>query len=484
MVGRLERRAERRRHVHAPAHQLHQRSGSRCGRRHHPDQGRPRGIGHCGRRYRSLGRRCYDRGLGEGDKRPVFTFSTATGASIVFTGANSSLKNIVGSAGINALTNPFDVRAAGLDLDIEWVDTADNVEAVSVVVGTTAADRLNLRLKYRGRTGGSACVNPVKLNGTDRARIDLDFYGKASTAVVNFVTTACTDIDVRGYIYNSGDTTGAKLVVDTITGSTWYAYIDAGAAGQVFKGGSGAAIAGDPTIASVAAQLNVPAADAVTNVNERDVIGNKTDAAVTAVGTTKSILAFVKGLITMCTVQAADSANNAFAGDVVGNKTDAAAYFPTTTKSLAAYIKGNADLQEGVVTSATAVMVNGNTLFTVTGGWIQVISLVSECMTANGATASTLQYSATPTVGTATTFSGASASLANAAAGASVSLVGTALATAPTLNANGPGLGMTTNGGIIVPAGTITAVIGVGSTTGTWRHMLRYRPLNKGVSVA
>ncbi len=138
---------------------------------------------------------------------------------------------------------------------------------------------------------------------------------------------------------------------------------------------------------------------------------------------------------------------------------------------------------EKVVESATAVMTNGDTLFTVTGGPIQVVALVSVCMTANDATASTLQYKATPTTGSATTVSNASASLASAAAGASVSLAGTALATAALLSAGGPNL-MANPGTIFCPAGTIVAVIGVGSTTGTWKHYLRYMPMTDGVSVA
>ena len=34
------------------------------------------------------------------------------------------------------------------------------------------------------------------------------------------------------------------------------------------------------------------------------------------------------------------------------------------------------------------------------------------------------------------------------------------------------------------PAGIITTVVGVGSTTGTWRHFLRYRPLSPDSQVA
>jgi len=42
---------------------------------------------------------------------------------------------------------------------------------------------------------------------------------------------------------------------------------------------------------------DVPTADVGTNAQVRDVVGNKTDAAVTTVGTTKSLMAYLKGLV-------------------------------------------------------------------------------------------------------------------------------------------------------------------------------------------
>ena len=133
---------------------------------------------------------------------------------------------------------------------------------------------------------------------------------------------------------------------------------------------------------------------------------------------------------------------------------------------------------------SAAVMVNGNTIFTVTGGPILIQALVSLCVTANNGTASTLQYSVTPTVGAgAQTISAASASLASAAAGASVTLAGTALSTAALLNANGPNL-IANPGTIFCPAGTITMVVGVGSTTGTWEHHMLYWALGPGIRVS
>jgi len=131
--------------------------------------------------------------------------------------------------------------------------------------------------------------------------------------------------------------------------------------------------------------------------------------------------------------------------------------------------------------TAAKVMVTADNLFTAVGD-VQILSLHSECYTANGATASTLQYKLTPTTGTATTISGASASLANAVAGTIVVADGSTLAAAPTVSASGVGLN-TTSRGIIFKDGTLSIVVGVGSTTGTWKHYLRYEPLEDGAYV-
>lgn len=144
------------------------------------------------------------------------------------------------------------------------------------------------------------------------------------------------------------------------------------------------------------------------------------------------------------------------------------------------------DFQDSVVyqgaarqanTSVAAVMVTGTTIFTVTGGPIFIDELISLCLTANDATASTLQWSADGTVGAATTFTAATASLASFAAGGMAVCNFTALATAPDLITAGVGLASIKTRGIIVPAGIITTTIAVGSTTGTWNHFMRWRPL-------
>jgi hypothetical protein len=146
------------------------------------------------------------------------------------------------------------------------------------------------------------------------------------------------------------------------------------------------------------------------------------------------------------------------------------------------YMNGS---EVAVATEAAAVMVTGATIFTVAGGPIIAQELISICVTANGATASTLTWSADGTDGAATSFTGASGSLANLAAGNAVVCLFTATSTTPGTYTNGVGISRaaTTAAGMLIPAGIITTTIAVGSTTGTWRHYLRYRPMARGVSV-
>ena len=133
-----------------------------------------------------------------------------------------------------------------------------------------------------------------------------------------------------------------------------------------------------------------------------------------------------------------------------------------------------------IAVTGAKVMVNADILFTLSGP-IQILTLMSVCVTANNATASTMQYQSVPTVGDPTTISGASASLASATAGTTALLTPTALSTAPTLAtaaAGGVQLGPDLANRIIVKNGTIKVVVGVGSTTGTWKHILHYLPLD------
>lgn len=391
-------------------------------------------------------------GLGEGDNRPTFSFS-ATASTWVVSGASTVIKNIVGVPSIDSVVSGFVVSGSSCDLDIEWADASSTVEAVRAVLTTAAADDLKLKLRYIGNTGGNACVNAARIVGGAGARIDVDFYGVASTGVVEFLTTPVVDCVVTGYQYNSGTTDFTKSVVDTVTGSTWFAAFEDGGAGAGVSGGSGNALAaGDLSAIATAVQTTIPAlhtvptVDGTADTNMRDVIGRKTDAAAAdAVTSTESLMAYAKQNV-------------------------------TNTEFLSGRVTQ-------IVTTSPAVMADNDTLFTVAGGPIIILELFSICAATNDATASTIAYKITPTIGSEQTISAASASIANAAAGATIALQGTALSTAALYNANGPNL-IANPGTIICPAGTIDIDVAVGSTTGTWVHVIRYVEVDENASVS
>jgi hypothetical protein len=411
-------------------------------------------------------------GLGVGNNRPVITFaSTDNSASITMSANNCQFLNIVLVCADDGLTNAMLVTGDNCIINVETQDTSAAVEAATYFRLDTA-NNVSLNTKHIGFPTGNAMTSYILLDKVDTADIQVDTFGIVSTAWVNMVDSASSNVHVVGRMYTQGITNFTRDVVDTITGSTWDAEIFDASAGFAVSGGSAAALAGDD-VSAVAAAVAV--------VDGK--IGTITNTGGTA--TIGAILGdFANStLISNFAAATPDSVSATNAVDTIGNKSDSATYSLGTFTSLVAYVKGVTDLQEKVAAKADAVMADNDILFTISGGPIEIMALVSECVTGNDATASTLVYKVTPTIGAEQTISGASASLANATAGATVTLAGTSLATAALYNANGPNL-IANPGRVIAPAGTIAIDIAVGSTTGTWRHYLRYKPLATGITVS
>lgn len=122
--------------------------------------------------------------------------------------------------------------------------------------------------------------------------------------------------------------------------------------------------------------------------------------------------------------------------------------------------------------------------FTVAGGLVWVTGLIGICTAAGDATATTLLFSAVPTVGAANNMCGASASLASAVIGQLVALDGTAITTA--LQAGGVTTGGNIGGmakPIIVGIGTINAVTANTNASLAYRWILMYVPIDDGASI-
>lgn len=205
-------------------------------------------------------------GLGSGVDRPTFTFSH-TGAVATVSASNVKLRNLLFVAGVDSVAAPFTLSGTDIAFeDCEFRDTTD-IEAVRWIITTAAADRLRFeRCFHNGYTGGNAAVNFARLVGCDVAIFrGCRFLGEYSTAVIEFHTTACSKIDIdRCLFLETGTTTGAKNVVDTVGGSTWAARdcYDFGA-GQTFGGSSGAS--SNASNAILGRRVQRATADVITN---------------------------------------------------------------------------------------------------------------------------------------------------------------------------------------------------------------------------
>lgn len=157
-------------------------------------------------------------GLGEGDLRPKFNFG-ATTSTIIWSAANCSMKNMVLVSTIDSVVAGITLSGAGATIDLETRDTSAAIEFISALVTTADADNLVAKLRHRGFVAGNAMVRYVDLVGCRDADIDVDFFGIASTSVVDMRTTACDNVQVRGRFYN--ESAALTKNVTNNTTSTW-----------------------------------------------------------------------------------------------------------------------------------------------------------------------------------------------------------------------------------------------------------------------
>lgn len=193
-------------------------------------------------------------GLGTGESRPKFTFSSTDNAATMTASADSvALKNVILIGNDDALTNMLVVTGDGFDIDIETRDTSSAVESATAVRLDTA-NKGKLKLRHLGFTGGNAMVSCVRVDDCDDIEIEIDGYGVVSTAWVELVDASSTNVKVEGTLYTQGVTNMTRLVVDTIGSSTWFAKIDDRSAGSVVLGSNVTAFA-DADISSIAADI-------------------------------------------------------------------------------------------------------------------------------------------------------------------------------------------------------------------------------------
>lgn len=137
-------------------------------------------------------------GLGTGSARPKINFTTAVGASMVVSAANITMKNILFTGGIDALTNPVHIQAADFSLiDCETRDVTG--QAVDFIVTTAAADRLYIKNWVHRGAAAAGADTAISIVGGDGIRIE-DFWidGNFAVAAIENVTTASTNLSIYG----------------------------------------------------------------------------------------------------------------------------------------------------------------------------------------------------------------------------------------------------------------------------------------------
>ncbi len=380
-------------------------------------------------------------GLGIGNNRPVLTYaSTDNAATTTQSGNNTRFENFVLVTNDDGLTNNHVVSGNNCYVNIEHQDTSSLIETATAVRLDTA-DNCILKIKHLGFTGGSGTIALVRLDDCDNVRIEIDAFGLvAATGWVEMVDVASTNVRVTGTFYTQAVTNLSRNVVDTITGSSWSVEGFDASAGAPFSGGSGNAVAvGDlsaiasdvsailvDTGTTLDALLNVPSADATTNTRLRDVVGNKTDAAIAdtiegSAATTQSLVADVKAILQRI---GADSANNTAATTLVARNEDGsilerledimanlvgtagvvafpAAVAPANAVSMAEVLRATYNQASRGISKSVTSLATGN-LFTVAGGMAKIMNITGYITTAGQALANNVKLVYTPTGGTAT----------------------------------------------------------------------------------
>ncbi len=409
---------------------------------------------------------------GTGADRATFTFSH-TGATWTVSGAGSWIENVLFVCGVDSVTTYGTV--SGVDVTFHACEFRDTTDVEVITDLTVTGDRFTFSNCFKnGYVGGNANVRVLSLNGVDDALIaNCRFRTKVTTAVVGFVTAACTNVVINNCVFMVDSTTNfSKNVVDTITGSTWAVSGNSFdiPAGQFFGGGSGAALAG-VSISAITDALygangisSYPASAAPANgVSVAEVLGWMNDA-----------LQGSAGVVTF--PAAAAPANGVSLAEVERAIYNAVAASPTASSNGVNTALGRR------VDRSTADVITGSAvpIFTVSGGRVLLTCLIGEVTTIIGAGSSNAKFQFNPTTGTTVDLC-ANLDIDADEAGTLYSIDGTP-ATAMLTSQSGAVRNMQNNG-IILDIGDIEFLGGT-DRTGSIAFQLWYIPLDDAATVA
>lgn len=173
-------------------------------------------------------------GVGQGTNRPTVTFGTATTASIDFSAANCTLKNIRCVNNIDSLAAFIEGGAGNATIeDCDFIGSSTKEFLCGVNIPTTYDDWTIRRCKFvqptdPAGTNGAAGTGAIYLVDSENVRIErCEFIGCFETAIVHNKTTAAANLVVKDcYGYQPTGTADAVpfVLVSTATGAVITSY--------------------------------------------------------------------------------------------------------------------------------------------------------------------------------------------------------------------------------------------------------------------
>ena len=157
-------------------------------------------------------------GLGSGSDRPTLTFTSATTADIDIDAANVTIKNILFKCDIDSLAAGIDVNSDNFTLEeCEFQNVGTDDALIWVITDATADDIHIIDNVFRQNHAGP--TEAIRLVGADRAIIKGNYiFGDYSTAAINGITTASTEILVKDNTIVNNNAAG--FAIDLVASST------------------------------------------------------------------------------------------------------------------------------------------------------------------------------------------------------------------------------------------------------------------------